>query len=336
MPRPARAIKPQAIDTLDERLKALVVGQDEAIDRILPYISMYQSGLHIYEQPIGAFILSGMTASGKTHMVSSLAQALHGSNKSLLRIDCAEYQHSHEIAKLIGAPPGYLGHRETQPVLTQAKVNSITSERSSVSIVLFDEIEKANSAFHQILLGILDRGILKLGDNNIVNFERSLIFMTTNLGQKDLLQQMAGYGFVLPTGATQEVNKTKLDANVTRHIKKAFSAEFQNRITEFITFNPLTHEDQRKIVQLELTKFLDATVVKIMELVDLDDTVYDLILRVGFDPVFGARALKRSIHKNLIVPFALWLQDEPAVVKRCGIIKVGVNSDDKVYFVRET
>src|SRR5512135_3616418 len=179
-----RSRKPSAdpVDNLIAVLSQKVVGQPAATKVIVPYIQMYQAGLAPEGRPVGVFLLLGPTGTGKTKTVEALAEVLHGSEKNILKIDCGEFQMEHEVAKLIGAPPGYLGHRETQPMLTQQKLNAVTSERSSLSLVLLDEIEKAAPSMTRLLLGVLDKGILRLGDNSVVNFEKSLVFLTSNLG----------------------------------------------------------------------------------------------------------------------------------------------------------
>jgi ATP-dependent Clp protease ATP-binding subunit ClpA len=156
---------PENPDGLAARMSNLLVGQPEAIETIIPYIEMHQAGLAPDGRPIGVVLLLGPTGTGKTRTVEALAEVLHGSSKSLLRVDCGEFQMEHEVAKLVGAPPGYLGHRETQPMLTQAKVNSVASEASDISLILFDEIEKAAPSMTRLLLCILDKATLRLGDN---------------------------------------------------------------------------------------------------------------------------------------------------------------------------
>src|SRR6202162_2562821 len=149
-------------------LSQKVVGQPAVSDIIVPYIQMFQAGLAPEGRPIGVFLLLRPTGTGKTKTVEALAEVLHGSEKNLLKVDCGEFQMEHEVAKLIGAPPGYLGHRETQPILTQQKLNAVTTDRCSLSLVLFDEIEKAAPSMTRLLLGVLDKGILRLGDNSTV------------------------------------------------------------------------------------------------------------------------------------------------------------------------
>ena len=160
-------------EDLVELLSRKVVGQPTAMQYIVPYIQMHQAGLSPEGRPVGIFLLLGPTGTGKTRTVEALAEVLHDSDKKVLKIDCGEFQTDHEVAKLIGAPPGYLGHRETQPVLTQEKLQGVTSSDCPLSLVLFDEIEKAAPALSTLLLGILDRATLTLGDNSVVNFERA-------------------------------------------------------------------------------------------------------------------------------------------------------------------
>jgi ATP-dependent Clp protease ATP-binding subunit ClpA len=145
---------------------------------------MHEAGLAPEGRPVGVFLLLGPSGTGKTKTVEALAEVLHGSERNVLRVDCGEFQMEHEVAKLIGAPPGYLGHRETHPMLTQQKLNAVTSDRSNLSLVLFDEVEKAAATLTRLLLGVLDKAALRLGDNTTVNFERSLIFLTSNLGAR--------------------------------------------------------------------------------------------------------------------------------------------------------
>src|SRR4051794_34056827 len=196
--RPKRQV-PSPVEDLSTVLSQKVVGQPTATRVIVPYIQMFQAGLAPEGRPVGVFLLLGPTGTGKTKTIEALADVLHGSEKHVLKVDCGEFQMEHEVAKLIGAPPGYLGHRETQPMLTQQKLGAVTSESSNLSLVLFDEIEKAAPSMTRLLLGVLDKATLRLGDNNTVNFERSLIFLTSNLGAGDMRRELApdfGFGSV--------------------------------------------------------------------------------------------------------------------------------------------
>src|SRR6266700_3556057 len=188
--------RPDTSTDLVERLSQKVVGQPSALKYIVPYVQMYQAGLAPEGRPVGIFLLLGPTGTGKTKTVDALAEVLHGSEKNVLKVDCGEFQMEHEVAKLIGAPPGYLGHRETQPMFTQQKLGAVTSESSNLALVLFDEIEKAAPSMTRLMLGVLDKATRRLGDNTTVNFERTLIFLTSNLGASQMRKEMhPDFGF---------------------------------------------------------------------------------------------------------------------------------------------
>src|ERR1700727_2406593 len=161
-------------------LRRKIVGQDQAVEKVAEIYQTFLAGLNSPGRPIGNLLFLGPTGSGKTRMVEAVAESLVGDMRAVIKIDCAEFQHSHEIAKLIGSPPGYLGHRETHPLLSQEVLNQYHTDRVKLSFVLFDEIEKASDALWNLLLGILDKGVLTLGDNRKVDFSRALIFMTSN------------------------------------------------------------------------------------------------------------------------------------------------------------
>src|SRR5690349_8212597 len=212
---PASRSRRQAAEPAEDLtsiLSSKVVGQPNVINVIVPYIEMFQAGLAPENRPVGIFLLLGPTGTGKTRTVEALAEVLHGSAKNVLKIDCGEYQMEHEVAKLIGAPPGYLGHRETQPVLSQQRLAAVTSDKCALSLVLFDEIEKAAPSLTRLLLGVLDKGILRLGDNSVVNFEKSLVFLTSNLGAKEMLREInPDFGFQsATTSGTREDLSSKL------------------------------------------------------------------------------------------------------------------------------
>src|SRR5437867_8203152 len=173
-----------------------IVGQNEAIDQIVNIYQMYLAGMASPGRPVGNFLFLGPTGSGKTRMVEATAESLVGDQRAVIKIDCAEFQHSHEIAKLIGSPPGYLGHRETHPLLSQEVLNQYHTEKVTLSFVLFDEIEKASDALWNLLLGVLDKAVLTLCDTRRVDFSRALIFMTSNLGASEMASILRpGLGF---------------------------------------------------------------------------------------------------------------------------------------------
>src|SRR5271157_5185345 len=194
-------------------------------------------------RPVGVFLLLGPTGTGKTKTVEALADVLHGSEKNVLKVDCGEFQMEHEVAKLIGAPPGYLGHRETQPMLTQQKLNAVTSEKCSLSLVLFDEIEKAAPSMTRLLMGVLDKGVLRLGDNTTVNFEKSLVFLTSNLGAQRMSEELdGGFGFAGAVPCDEGARERRIGRIGMHAVRKRFTPEFVNRIDCIITYQPLTPE----------------------------------------------------------------------------------------------
>jgi ATP-dependent Clp protease ATP-binding subunit ClpA len=292
-------------------MRRLIVGQDEALDAILPYIDLHEAGLAPEGRPAGVFLLLGPTGTGKTRTVEALADALHGSERHLLRVDCGEFQLDHEVAKLIGAPPGYLGHRETHPMLSQQKLNSVTSERSELSLVLFDEVEKAAPSLARLLLGVLDKATLKLGDNTTVNFERSLIFMTANVGAREMARSLApGYGLaraVASSGGAGPMQQEKLARIAEAALKKRFSPEFLNRIDRTITYRPLEREDFRRILQIQidvLERHIARRLGPAAFQISVTPGARDFLLTEGTSAEYGARQLKRAMHRHLIQPLA--------------------------------
>ncbi|HTQ97687.1 MAG TPA: AAA family ATPase, partial [Candidatus Acidoferrum sp.] len=178
-------------------LRAKIVGQDEGVQALVELFQVFTAGLNSPGRPVGNLLFLGPTGSGKTRLVEAAAEILFGSPRAIIKIDCAEFQHSHEIAKLIGSPPGYLGHRETHPLITQEALSANHREDLKLSFLLFDEIEKASDALWQLLLGMLDKASLTLGDNRRVDLSQTVIFMTSNLGGGEITELMAGgYGFV--------------------------------------------------------------------------------------------------------------------------------------------
>ena len=298
-------------DDLSSALAEKLIGQDAAIETIAPYVQLYNAGLAVEGRPVGVFLLLGPTGTGKTRTVEALAEALHGSEKNVLRIDCGEFQMEHEVAKLIGAPPGYLGHRETQPMLNQQKLNGVASDSSSLSIVLFDEVEKAASSLARLLLGVLDKASLKLGDNTQVNFERSLIFMTSNLGARDMLKHMReGFGFSGLVPSDGRLSAAKLESIALRSARRRFAPEFINRIDCTITYQPLTRAHLERILALQLSALKTHVQSRLMTRAfdfDLTPPARDFILEKGTSLESGARELKRVIHRHLIQPMASWL-----------------------------
>ena len=307
--KPLKKTRPADLSRLlQQRLSEHVIGQPQAMEAIAPYVQMYEAGLCPEGRPAGVFLLLGPTGTGKTRTVEALAEVLHGSLKHVLRIDCGEFQMDHEVAKLIGAPPGYLGHRETHPVLTQARLASITSDRSGLSIVLFDEIEKAAPSLTRLLLGVLDKASLRLGDNNVVNFERSLIFMTSNVGASKMMKQLRpGFGFEANVGSGNVTYAQQMDRIVLEAAKREFSPEFLNRVDALVTYQPLSEpmlqeilDQQIELLQRHIEKRLGPNGFTLQ--VPKETRLF--LLRIGASSEYGARELKRTVHKHLTHPLA--------------------------------
>lgn len=297
-----------AVEDLTAILSQKVVGQPAATRVIVPYIQMYQAGLAPEGRPVGVFLLLGPTGTGKTKTVEALAEVLHGSEKNVLKIDCGEFQMEHEVAKLIGAPPGYLGHRETQPMLTQQKLNGVTSEKCNLSLVLFDEIEKAAPSMTRLLLGVLDKGILRLGDNSSVNFEKSLVFLTSNLGAREMMREInPDFGFQAVKGMERSDLASKLQNIALVAVRKRFSPEFVNRIDCIITYQPLTAESLTAILDHHITDLQNHVNTRLGNrsfTLEVPFESRQFLLDKGTSAEYGARELNRTIHRHLTQPLA--------------------------------
>jgi ATP-dependent Clp protease ATP-binding subunit ClpA len=312
-PIPINSRPPRLPENLLAQLSSRIIGQPQAMGEIVPYVQMHRAGLAPEGRPAGVFLLLGPTGTGKTRTVEALADVLHGSEKHLVRVDCGEFQMEHEVAKLIGAPPGYLGHRETQPMLTQQKLSAATSETSNLSLVLFDEIEKAAPSMTRLLLGVLDKATLRLGDNTTVNFERSLIFLTSNLGAEDMRKELApDFGFASFVAVSNRGDRAgKLDAIGLGAVKRRFSPEFVNRIDAVITYRPLESSALEQILDLQLAA-LDRHIRNRLEEdafeVEVDESARRFLLERGTSAEYGARELKRTILRQLTQPLAAMVE----------------------------
>jgi ATP-dependent Clp protease ATP-binding subunit ClpA len=292
----------------EAELCARVVGQDRAVRQLASLYQVFLSGLSNPSRPIGTMLFLGPTGSGKTHVVEAAAEALFGNRKAVVKIDCAEFQHSHEIAKLVGSPPGYLGHRETAPLLSQENLDKYHTENDPFTLVLFDEIEKASDALWLLLLGILDKGTLTLGDNRKVDFSQTMIFMTSNLGAQEMSQLTNGAIGFAPGGdqlAADELDQ-KIYRTAAEAARRKFSPEFMNRIDKVVVFRGLKHKELRQIIDLELDEVrrrIDEGVVESFN-VTVTDAAKEFLLAEGTDCRYGARHLKRAIERFVVCPLA--------------------------------
>ncbi|MDP9054660.1 MAG: AAA family ATPase [Acidobacteriota bacterium] len=302
-------------EKLHADLRKLVVGQEEAVDQIVNIYQTFLAGMTSPGHPIGNFLFLGPTGTGKTRLVEALAESLVGDARSVLKIDCAEFQHSHEIAKLIGSPPGYLGHRETHPLLSQEVLNQYHTEKIKISFVLFDEIEKASDALWNLLLGILDKATLTLGDNRRVDFSRAMIFMTSNLGASEMSSIMRpNLGFAASDmerrAASGEVNE-EVSAKVTRAgveaARRKFTPEFMNRIDKVVVFRSLGTDELGRILTIELNVLQQRifnTSSTTPFVFNVTSEARSFLLREGTDLKYGARHLKRAIERTLLHPLS--------------------------------
>ena len=300
---------------LETDLHKRIVGQDEAVQQILNIYQTNLAGMSSPGRPIGNFLFLGPTGSGKTRLVEATAESLVGDARAVIKIDCAEFQHSHEIAKLIGSPPGYLGHRETHPLLSQEVLNQYHTDRMKISFVLFDEIEKASDALWNLLLGILDKATLTLGDNRRVDFSRAMIFMTSNLGASEMgsiLRPNLGFAACeadqrYAAGICDEKLTDKIGRAGVEAARRKFSPEFMNRIDKTVVFRPLGEPQLRQILTLELNMVqqrIFASSNGSPFVFTLTDPARGFLLREGTDLKYGARHLKRAIDRGLVHPLS--------------------------------
>jgi ATP-dependent Clp protease ATP-binding subunit ClpA len=291
----------------ERKLLERIVGQERAVRRMTALYQIFLAGLNPPSRPIGTLLFLGPTGSGKTRVAEASAEVLFGDANAVVKIDCGEFQHSHEIAKLIGSPPGYLGHRETPPLLTQENLDRFHTETTKLSFVLFDEIEKASDALWQLLLGILDKATLTLGDNRRVDFSRCIIVLTSNLGGKEMSELISGgIGFAPQQGQEESALDQKIYRTALEAAKRKFSPEFMNRIDKVVVFRSLKEEQLRRILDIELQhvqeRILKSTAPKFI--FSCTATAKGLLLEEGIDYKYGARHLKRSIERFLVFPLS--------------------------------
>src|SRR5271165_5996169 len=318
-------------------LRRRVVGQDSAIKKVTEIYQMFLAGLNPPRRPVGNLLFLGPTGSGKTRVVEAVAESLFGDPRACIKIDCAEFQHSHEIAKLIGSPPGYLGHRETHPLLTQEALNQWHTDKIKLSILLFDEIKKASDTLWQLLLGILDKATLTLGDNRRVDLSQCLIIMTSNLGASEVNELINGsMGFAQKPAHMDFKLDDKINRTAVEAARRKFSPEFMNRIDKIVVFHMLRAEHLEQILEIELgmvqQRILQAT-ENHQFVFSCSAPVKQFLLREGTDLKYGARHLKRAIERHIVFPLANLVAT--GQVKLGDFIRVDLNASGKMTFVKE-
>jgi len=331
---------PRAKD-FEDKLTSFIVGQERAVRRMSGLFQIYLAGMNNPARPVGTLLFLGPTGSGKTRVVEAAAQVLFGEPHAVVKIDCAEFQHSHEIAKLIGSPPGYLGHRETSPMLTQENLDKAHTEENKLTFVLFDEIEKASDALWQLLLGILDKATLTLGDNRRVDFSKTVVIMTSNLGAREMSEMISGGIGFAPTKATKNQDDNEIDTKIYRTAleaaKRKFSPEFMNRIDKVVVFRSLKEHHLRKILDIELRgvqeRITDSAGTKFV--FECTTEAKEFLLGEGIDLKYGARHLKRAIERFLVYPLSNLVATEQ--VETGDLVTVGFDSEqNKLIFTKQS
>lgn len=285
------------IAELEEKLRTSVIGQDEAARELVDVVMEFTGGLSDPTRPVASLLFTGPSGSGKTLTAEVVSRALTAAD-DLIRIDCGTFQAAHEVAKLLGAPPGYLGHKETQPLITQGKLTAAAG-KGQIAFVLFDEIEKAHQAFHDVLLGVMDKAALTLGDGQRVSFSRAVLLMTANVGSREIASAADGFGFGMPSTST---------GTATRACRAAFKPEFLNRLTRTIVFRPLTVEHLRSILRIELDKVRSRlSTGPVPTILCVDDAACAALVTDGYEPRYGARHLARAVDTHVTRPLARML-----------------------------
>src|SRR6202165_5080337 len=318
-------------------LRSRIVGQEEGVQALVELYQVFCAGLNSPGRPVGNLLLLGPTGSGKTRIVEAAAEILFGDARAIIKVDCAEFQHSHEIAKLIGSPPGYLGHRETHPLITQEELAKSHTEKLKLSFLLFDEIEKASDALWKLLLGMLDKATLTLGDNRRVDLSQTVIYLTSNLGGGEITELMnGGMGFVQPkdipaAGLDQKVERTAVEA-----ARRKFSPEFMNRLDKVVCFHPLRKEQLQEVLDIELGQVQQRVLetAKGQFLFRVTGPGKEFLLQEGTDQRYGARHLKRAIERHVVYPLANLLATEQIHLGDLLCIHLGCDRGKLIFVLR--
>jgi len=277
----------EKLKKMEDRLRERVVGQDEALYKVASAVRRARAGLQDPNRPIGSFIFLGPTGVGKTETARALAQYLFDDEHSMVRIDMSEFMEKHSVARLIGAPPGYVGYDEGGYLTEHVR-------RRPYSVILFDEIEKAHSDVFNILLQVLDDGRLTDGQGRTIDFKNTVIIMTSNIGS-EYLTDIAG-------------DEEKIVNQVTEALRANFRPEFLNRVDDVVIFKPLSEDRIKEIVDIQL-HYLDRLLADRKITLTLTDAAKSFMAKRGYEPAFGARPLKRVIQKHIVDPLSMKILD---------------------------
>jgi len=331
-------LRGEATREVEAFLRSRIVGQDAAIEAVVELYQIFLVGMASPDRPIGNLLFLGPTGSGKTYVVEVLAEALFGNPHAFIKINCAEFQEHHEIAKLIGSPPGYIGHMQTPPLLTQEALSRWQTDKLKLTLLLFDEIEKASEALWQLLLGILDKASLTLGDNSHVDLSQCLVFMTSNLGATEMSHLAeGGLGFAAQSPIDDANLDEKISRTATEAARRKFSPEFMNRLDKVVVFKTLRPEQLEQILDLELAKVQQRIVRAVGQshfTFRCTGEVKQWLLKEGTDPKYGARHLKRVIERNIVYGLANLVAT--GQIKAGDCVNVGMKPDGSLNFSKVT
>ena len=321
----------------ERALRQKIVGQQEAVEALVDLYQVFCAGLHSPGRPVGNLLFLGPTGSGKTRIVEAAAEILFGDIQAVIKVDCAEFQHSHEIAKLIGSPPGYMGHRDTHPLITQEELAKSHKEELKLSFLLFDEIEKSSDALWQLLLGMLDKATLRLGDNRRVDLSQTILSLTSNLGGGEISEMMGGgMGFIQPKDKPVTDLNQKLERTAVEAARRNFTPEFMNRLDKVVVFHPLKREELDEVLEIELgqlqKRVLDSTTRPFLFRITNEGRQF--LLQEGTDQRYGARHLKRAIERYLVCPLSRLLAT--AQVHQGDVLLIDWNpGEEELTFMRD-
>jgi len=314
-------------EALAARFAQRIIAQPEATTALTSVLEKFQSGFYDKTKPLASLLFLGPTGVGKTGTAEAFAEGLFGDPKHLMKVDCAEFQHSHEIAKLIGSPPGYLGHRETHPFFTNAAIKSLQTPELPFTIVVFDEIEKASDTLWNLLLGVLDKGTLTTGTNELVDMTKTIIIMTSNVGSSELADENAiGFG----TGVKEHTD-AQMKEIATSAAKRKFMPEFLNRLDKIVCFKTLSPAAIEEVLGLELGKLYDRVIAQspVPFQFNVSPSAMREILREGYDRRYNARNLKRVVEERVALPIGKFLST--AQIDANSIVIVDFDGEWKYY-----